>query len=72
MARPSTRINGPVFVMLFAAGMLGVVAVLPYLFDLLGSPAIARTATDLPMPLVVTPALIQNGILLAAACLQYR
>ena len=67
MARPFKSINGAVFVMLLAAGMLGVVAVLPFLFDLLGSMAIDRTASELPMPLVVALALLQNGILLAAA-----
>lgn len=67
MARPFKSINGAVFVMLLAAGMLGVVAVLPFLFDLLGSMAIDRTAPELPMPLVVALALLQNGILLGAA-----
>jgi hypothetical protein len=46
--------------------MLGVVAVLPYLFDLLGSLAVDRTATPLPIPVVIALALLQNGILLAA------
>jgi len=53
--------------LLFVAGMLGVVAMLPFAVDLLGSLAIDRTASDMPMPLVVTLALVQNGILLAAA-----
>jgi len=56
-----------VFVLLFVAGMLGVIAVLPFAVDLLGSLAIDRTASDMPMPLVLTLALVQNGILLAAA-----
>ena len=53
--------------MLLAAGMIGVVAVLPFLFDLLGSLPIDQTAPNIPMPLVVVLALAQNGILLAAA-----
>jgi hypothetical protein len=60
------HIDGAVFVRLLAAGMLGVVAALPYLFDLLGSLAVDRTATPLPIPVVIALALLQNGILLAA------
>ena len=66
MAGLLKRIDGAVFVRLLAAGMLGVVAVLPYLFDLLGSLAVDRTATPLPIPVVIALALLQNGILLAA------
>jgi membrane protease YdiL (CAAX protease family) len=56
-----------VFVVLFVAGMLGVVAILPFAVDLLASLPVDQTASDMPMPLVVTLALVQNGILLAVA-----
>src|SRR5512134_3068632 len=68
MANPFKSIDRNVFFVLLVAGLLGVVAVLPYVFDLLGSLPIDQTArTDMPMTLVVALALIQNGILLAAA-----
>src|SRR5688572_29366544 len=59
--------NRRVFVLLFVAGMCGVVALLPFAVDLLASLPVDQTASDMPMPLVVTLALVQNGILLAAA-----
>jgi membrane protease YdiL (CAAX protease family) len=61
-------VNWRVFSVLFVAGLLGVIAVLPFAFDLVGGLPINRRA-DIPMPLVVTLALLQNGILLAAAIL---
>ena len=60
--------NWKIFAVLFAAGLLGVLAVLPYVFDLLGAvPAFQTQAAEMPLPLVVGLALLQNGILLAAA-----
>jgi membrane protease YdiL (CAAX protease family) len=57
-----------VFLTLWTAGLLGVAAVLPYAMGLVGSLRIDRTTVpDLPMPVVVLLALVQNGILLAAA-----
>ena len=64
MPRPFNR---RVFVVLFVAGMLGVVAILPFAVDLIASMPVDKTASDMPMPLVVTLALVQNGILLAVA-----
>jgi membrane protease YdiL (CAAX protease family) len=61
-------IDWKIFAVLFAAGLLGVVAVLPYVFDLLGAvPAFQTQTAEMPLPLVVGLALLQNGILLAAA-----
>ena len=61
------RVNWKIFTILLVAGLLGVIAVLPYMFDLLGSLSIGQAAVrDIPLPLVVTLALLQNGILLAA------
>src|SRR5687768_16536558 len=59
------RINWKTFTILLVAGLLGVIAVMPYLFDLLEGLPIAQDAPDIPLPLVVTLALLQNGILLA-------
>jgi hypothetical protein len=62
------RINWKVFTILLMAGLLGVVAVLPFKLDLLGSRTIGQAAVpDIPLPLVITLALLLNGILLAAA-----
>jgi hypothetical protein len=61
-------INWKIFILLLAAGLLGVVAVLPYMVDVLGSLPIDQSALpDIPMALVVALALVQNGILLAVA-----
>jgi membrane protease YdiL (CAAX protease family) len=63
-------VNWRIFFILFVAGLLGVIAVLPFTFDLLGSlPITQGAAPDLPLPAVVALALLQNGILLAAAIL---
>lgn len=60
------RINWKVFVILLVGGLLGVVAVLPYMVDLLGSLSIGQPAgPDIPLPLFVALTLLQNGILLA-------
>jgi hypothetical protein len=46
--------------------LLGVVAVLPYMMELVGSGIFGQApAPGIPMPLVFTLALLQNGILLA-------
>jgi hypothetical protein len=64
-----TGLNWKAFAMLLLAGLLGVVAVLPYMMNLVGSGIFAQgAAPDVPMPLVLTLAL-QNGILLAVTIL---
>jgi len=61
------RIHGKVFAVLFAGGLLGVLAVLPYMLDLLGNLPVERGAgPDISLPLLVGLVLLQNGILLAA------
>jgi membrane protease YdiL (CAAX protease family) len=64
-----TGVNWKAFAVLLAAGLLGVVAVLPYVMELVGSGVFGQAAPDVPMPLVLALALLQNGILLAVAIL---
>ena len=60
------RINWKIFAILLAAGLLGVVAILPYMIDLLGSHAFGQgSVPNIPLPFIVALALLQNGILLA-------
>ena len=48
------------------AWLLGVLAVLPFMLDLIGSHAFGQAhVPDIPLPLVIVLALLQNGILLA-------
>jgi hypothetical protein len=66
MIKALTRINWKIFAILLVAGLLGVVAVFPYMADLLGTLPIGEAGVaGIPLPLVVILALIQNGILLA-------
>jgi hypothetical protein len=59
-------VNWKAFAVLLVAGLLGVVAVLPYMMELVGSSIFGQVAApDVPMPLVLALALLQNGILLA-------
>jgi membrane protease YdiL (CAAX protease family) len=61
-------INWKLFAVLFAAGLLGVLAVLPYATELLTALPIGQAAVpEIPWSLVVALALLQNGILLAVA-----
>jgi membrane protease YdiL (CAAX protease family) len=61
-----TGVNWRAFAALLLTGLLGVVAVLPYTMELVGSGIFGQAAAaDIPMPLVLTLALLQNGILLA-------
>jgi membrane protease YdiL (CAAX protease family) len=63
-------VNWKAFAVLLVAGLLGVVAVLPYAMELVESSIFGRVAApDLPMPLVLALALLQNGILLALSIL---
>lgn len=65
-----TGLNWKAFAVLLVAGLLGVVAVLPFVMDLVGSNTFGQVAApDIPMPLVLTLALLQNGILLAVTIL---
>jgi hypothetical protein len=70
MIKVLKSVNWNVFIVLLAAGLLGVVAILPYMIDLLGSRIIGQASvSDIPLPLVVALALLQNGILLSATIL---
>lgn len=68
MLQALKTVNWRVFLILFAAGLLGVIAILPFAVDLLGDLPI-RQGAGMPLPVVVALALLQNGILLAAAIL---
>lgn len=64
------KINWKIFVILLVAGLLGVVAVLPYMVDLLGSGIMSDApASEIPLALVVPLAIVQNGVLLSATIL---
>ena len=63
------QINWKVFVILFVAALLGVVAVIPYMIALLLSGSMGEIPDDLPLTLVVPLSIVQNGILLAGAIL---
>ncbi len=66
MRRLLAGVNWKAFAVLLVAGLLGVVAVLPYMMELVGSGIFGQApAPGIPMPLVFTLALLQNGILLA-------
>lgn len=66
MIQALKKIDWKVFAVLLGAGLLGVVAILPYVMDLLGTSMIDRgSARDIPFPLVVILAIVQNGVLLA-------
>ncbi len=66
MMRTRTPINWRIFAILLVAGLLGVLAVLPFTFELIANGAFGQTpAPALPLPLVVALALLQNGVLLA-------
>jgi hypothetical protein len=63
-------VNWKAFALLFVAGLLGVVAVLPYVMELVGRSILSQaTASGVSMSMVVTLALFQNGMLLAIAIL---
>lgn len=57
-------INWRVFALLLGAGLLGVLAVLPMMFEMLRSQAFGP-APEIPVSLLVAASLLQNGILLA-------
>jgi len=64
------KIRWKVFVILLVMGLLGVIAILPYTVDLLGSSIMrGAPASEMPLVLVVALAIIQNGILLSVAIL---
>jgi membrane protease YdiL (CAAX protease family) len=72
--RPSetllTGVNWKAFAVLLAAGLLGVVAVLPFMMELVGRSIFGQAAaSDVPIPLILALALLQNGILLAVTIL---
>jgi hypothetical protein len=54
------------FAVLLAAGLVGVLAVLPFAMELVRSSALGRLQSPaLSLPMVVALALVQNGLLLA-------
>jgi hypothetical protein len=58
--RVLTGVNWKAFAVLLGAGLLGVVAVLPYVRDLVDSSIFGQVAaSDLPMPLVLTHLVMQ-------------
>lgn len=60
------RNNQRIFAILFVEGLLGVLAALPFRFDLIENRAFGQTPVpDIPLPFVVALALLQNGVLLA-------
>lgn len=62
------EINWRIFGILLGAGLAGVVAVLPYVADMVGSlPFDEAAVPDMPWPMVAALALLQNGLLLAVA-----
>jgi membrane protease YdiL (CAAX protease family) len=61
-------VNWKAFAVLLAAGLFGVVAVFPFALELVGS-HIEAQASNLSMPMILALALVQNGLLLAAAIL---
>lgn len=64
------EVNWKKFALLLAAGLVGVIAVLPFMLDLLGSSAFGQTpAPAIPVPLLVAATLLQNGVLLAVVIL---
>lgn len=70
MIQTLKKVDWKVFAVLLGAGLLGVVAVLPYVMDLLGASMADRgSAPDLPFPLVVILTIVQNGVLLALVIL---
>lgn len=59
-------INPTIFAVLFAGGLLGVIAVLPYVLALsVHFPIDPDEAPRIPLPLLVILTLVQNGLLLA-------
>jgi hypothetical protein len=60
------RINWRVFAILLVAGLVGVLAVVPFMLELMGSGGFGRAPVpDVPLPVLVALALLQNGVLLA-------
>jgi hypothetical protein len=70
MSQAIKRIDWRVFGILLGVGLLGILAILPYIIDLLQSSIMTRIpSSDLPLALVIPLALVQNGILLSATIL---
>ena len=70
MIQALKKIDWKLFAVLLGAGLLGVVAIIPYVMDLLGTRMIDRgSSPDLPLPLVVILAIVQNGVLLTLVIL---
>jgi hypothetical protein len=73
MSQAIKRIDWKVFGILLGMGLLGVVAILPYMIDLLGSNIIkgasASSSAQIPLWLVLPLAIVQNGVLLSIAIL---
>lgn len=70
MKRLLMGVNWKAFAVLLAAGLLGVVAILPFMMELLERSIFGRVAaSDVPMPAILALALLQNGVLLAVTIL---
>lgn len=70
MTPVSKRIDWRVFLILLGLGLLGVLAILPFLVDLIESGIMKRAGSSvIPMTFVVALAIVQNGILLSATIL---
>ncbi|MGB2717340.1 MAG: CPBP family intramembrane glutamic endopeptidase [Vicinamibacterales bacterium] len=70
MKRLLTGVNWKAFAVLLAAGLLGVVAILPFMMELLERSIFGRAAaSDVPMPAILALALLQNGVVLAVTIL---
>lgn len=70
MRRVLADVNWKAFAVLLVAGLLGVVAIFPFVMELLGrnvSPQAA--ASDIPLPLILALGLLQNGVLLTITIL---
>ena len=64
------KVNWKVYVILLVAGLLGVVAVLPYAFELVGSGIMKDApAPEIPFVLIHSVGNVQNGIILSATIL---
>ncbi|MGH9778745.1 MAG: CPBP family intramembrane glutamic endopeptidase [Candidatus Acidiferrales bacterium] len=70
MIQALKTINWKAFALLLAAGLVGVFAVLPFVFELIEGRTFGDSpAPDIPVPLLVGLTLLQNGVLLAVVIL---
>jgi membrane protease YdiL (CAAX protease family) len=66
MLREIKTMDRKAFGVLLAAGLIGVLAVMPFMLELIETPGFRKaSAPPIPMPVVIALSLVQNGILLA-------